>query len=185
MKIALVLILLLIGCAPRLFAQAPLRPGDTVEIRIAGVPAEEISAFSAQYPIDDAGMINLPYINEIKAAGLQPGALQTAIENKLKSDGIYTQPTVTVIPPVGARFVSVGGQVRSPGRVPYTPDLTLNGALNAAGGASDFAGDKIRLTRSGKATVYSRKQLSRDPGADPKTQPGDQIEVLQGGWLGF
>ena len=51
-------------------------------------------------------------------------------------------------------------------------------AVNTAGGASEFAGDKIRLIRGGKYEIYSRKLLTREPANDPKVLPGDQIEQL-------
>jgi protein involved in polysaccharide export with SLBB domain len=76
----------------------------------------------------------------------------------------------------------VGGAVRQPQRVPYTPDLTLMSTINAAGGASDFAGDKIRLIRGGKAQFFSRKLLAKDPTLDPRVEPGDQIEIIESLW---
>lgn len=176
------------GKAPRTAAPAQavagvaLRNGDSVDIRIANVPPEDVQQFSAPYTIDESGMINLPYIGMIKAGGLPPSQVQIDIQNKLISAGIYTNPTVTVNPPSGMRFVSVGGAVRAPGRVPYTSDLTLMSTINAAGGAGDFAGDKIRLIRGGKAEYFSRKKLDKDPSVDPRIEPGDQIEVIQSPW---
>jgi protein involved in polysaccharide export with SLBB domain len=164
------------------FAQAVLRPDDSVEIRLGGVPAEFMQEFSAPYTIDGDGYLNLPYINQVKVGGLSVRNAQIAIETKLKAEEIYTHPSITINMQQQARFVSVGGSVRAPGRVPYTSDLTLLSALNAAGGPSEFAGDKIRLTREGKATYYSTKKLRKDPSKDPKILPGDQVEQLQG-WL--
>jgi polysaccharide export outer membrane protein len=157
----------------------PLRNGDTVDIRIANVPPEDIQQFDGSYTVDESGMINLPYIGMIKAGGLPPSQVQTLIQNQLVSAGIYTMPTVTVTPPAGARFISVGGQVRGPGRIPYTSDLTLMTTISAAGGPSDFAGDKIRLVRGGKVQFFSRKRLEKDPTKDPLVEPGDQIEIMQ------
>jgi polysaccharide export outer membrane protein len=161
------------------FAQAVLRPGDTLDIRLGGVPAEFIQEFSSQYTVDGDGFVNLPYINEVKVGGLPVREAQLAIEGKLKSEEIYTHPSITINMQAMSRFVNVGGSVRQPGRIPYTTDLTLMSAINAAGGPSEFAGDKIRLTREGKATSYSTKRLRKDPTKDPKILPGDQVEVLQ------
>ena len=166
-------------------AQGPavgLRSGDTVDVRIANVPPEDMSEWDAPYTVDESGMLNLPFIGNIKAGGLPPSQVQLAIQNKLISDGIYTNPTVTVNPPTGMRFISVAGAVRAPGRVPYTSDLTLMSAISAAGGANDFAGDKIRLTRGGKVEFYSRKKLYKDPSQDPRIEPGDQIEIVESWW---
>jgi len=165
------------------FGQAVLRAGETVDIRLSGVPAEEISQFSAQYPIDDSGNINLPYINQIKIAGLQTSQAQSVIEEKLKSEKIYTHPTITLAIQQGQRFINVGGSVRAPGRVPYTADLTLMSTINAAGGFNDYADRKrVRLTRDGKMRVVDTRQISKHPEMDEKVLPGDQIEVPQSLW---
>jgi protein involved in polysaccharide export with SLBB domain len=182
-KTLLVFVFAALCLAPRLFAQAALRPGDTVEIRLAGVPAEEIAMFSAPYVVDESGMLNLPYINQVRVAGLQPNQAQAAVEKELRDEGIYTHPTVTILAAVNTRFVSIGGAVRAPGRVPYTPDLTLMSTINAAGGFNEFADKKrVRLIRGGKAEVIDTRKISRDPSLDPKISPGDQIEVGQS-WL--
>ena len=160
----------------------PLRNGDTVDVRISNVPPEDENQWDAAYTVDESGGLNLPFIGIIKAGGLPPSEVQTAIQNKLISAGIYTNPTVSVNPPAGMRFVSVGGGVRAPGRVPYTSDLTLMSTINAAGGTSDFAGDKIRLVRAGKVILFSKKKLYKDPSLDPRIEPGDQIEVVESAW---
>lgn len=159
-----------------------LRNGDAVDIRLSGVPPEDVQQFSATYTVDELGMINLPYIGMIKAGGLPPSQVQVQIQNKLISDGIYTNPSVTVNPPPNTRYISVVGAVRGPGRQIYTSDLTLMTAISTAGGASDFAGDKIRLIRGGKVEFFSRKKLDKDPSLDPRIEPGDQIEILESWW---
>jgi len=178
--LSLSLMMLLLAGGPRLLAQgAALRNGDAVEIHIAGVPLEDQQQFQGNYAVDESGMLNLPYIGLIKAGGLAPSQVQTAIQNALVAAQIYTNPTVSVNPPAGARYLSVGGAVRLPGRVQYTSDLTLMSTINAAGGPSDFAGDIIRLVRHGKVSKFSRKKLGKDPSQDPPVQPGDQIEILE------
>ena len=176
-------LILLLALAPGLFAQATLRAGDTIEIRLAGVPSEEIQAITAQYTVDDAGMLNLPYINTVKVGGLQPNQAQAVIEQKFKSEQIYTHPTVTIIIQSASRFVNVGGAVRSPGRVPYTPDLTLMSTINASGGFNDFADQKrIRYIHDSKVQVVDAKKIRKEPTLDLKVYPGDQIEVPQSIW---
>jgi protein involved in polysaccharide export with SLBB domain len=180
LSIAIALLLL---AAPRLFAQAAaLRVGDSVDHHIAGVPAEDQQQFQNVYTVDENGKINLPYIGLVNAGGMAPSAVQTEIQNALIAAQIYTNPTITVQPSAGARFINVGGAVRAPGRVQYTSDLTLMSTINAAGGFSDFAGDKIRLVRKGKITWYSHKKLDKDPTQDPSIAPGDSVEVPESWW---
>jgi len=183
MKTLLFSLLFTLALASGLLAQAPLRAGDTIEIRLAGVPGEEMTAVSAQYTVGDDGMLNLPYINSVKVSGLLPNQAQKAIEDKFKTDEIYTHPTVTIVIQTGMRFVNVGGSVRAPGRVPYTPDLTLGSAINAAGGFNDFADQKkVRFVHDNKVQVIDYRKIRKDPSLDLKVFPGDQIEVPQSPW---
>lgn len=179
-RLASLFVLLSLALVRGAFAQAVLRAGDTIEIRLAGVPTEEIVSFSAQYTIDDQGSINLPYINAVKIGGLAPSQAQTVIENKLKADEIFTHPSITIGMQTGQRFVNVGGSVRAPGRIPYTSDLTLMSSINAAGGFNDFADQKkVRLVHEGKAQIIDTRKIRKDPSLDPKVFPGDQVEVPQ------
>lgn len=159
-----------------------LREGDQVEIRIGGVPQEEISQISASYTVVE-GNVNMPYIGKIHAGGSDPAQLQQAIENAYRSQQIYTNPSITVLVPSAARFVNIGGAVRAPQRVAFTPDLTILGVINAAGGFTEFADQsKIRLMRDGKATMINIKEVRKNPALDVRLKPGDNIEVQQSFW---
>jgi protein involved in polysaccharide export with SLBB domain len=177
---ARLLILSLFLLPATLFADAALRSGDPFELRISGVPADEQTQVNNVYTVDANGMVNLPYINKVRAEGLTPAQLAAAIESSYKSARIYTNPTITVVMQPQTRFVNVGGAVRAPNRVPFTEDMTLLAAINAAGGFNDFADQKhVRLLRANEAKVYDVRQFRRDPGLDPKLQPGDRVEVPQ------
>lgn len=159
------------------FAQGKLRPGDTIEIRISGVPGEDVAQWTAQYTIDQAGFLNLPYINQVKVGGLPANEVQALIESKLRGEKIYTQPTISIIQ-TQSRFVNVGGQVRSPGRIPYTHDLTLMSAINAAGGFNDFADQKrVQLIQDEKVMIFDIREVRKNPKLDIPIFPGDKIEV--------
>jgi polysaccharide export outer membrane protein len=179
MKILLLALLALSGLSFSAEAQALLRPQDTIEIRLGGVPNEFISEFSTQYTIDQDGNLNLPYIGNVKVGGMQSSQAQKAIEDKLKSDQIYTHPTITITTQQTARFVVIAGAVRAPGRIQYTADMTLMSAINSAGGPNDFAGSKVELVRNGKRTTYDIRKLRKDPTLDPQVLPGDQINMAQ------
>lgn len=158
-------------------AQGNLRPGDTIEIRISGVPPEDVGQWTAPYTIDQAGNLNLPYINQVRAGGLPANEVQALIESKLRGEKIYTQPTISIIQNQ-SRFVNVGGQVRSPGRIAYTSDLTLMSAINAAGGLNDFADQKkVQLVQGNKVMLFDIRDVRKNPKLDVPIYPGDKIEV--------
>jgi protein involved in polysaccharide export with SLBB domain len=168
------------GLTAAAFSQATLRIGDPVELKIAGVPAEEQAQVNNLYTVDSSGAINLPYISKIHAEGLTPAQLARSIEENYRANKIYTNPNITIIMQPTSRFVNVGGSVRSPSRVPFTEDMTLLTAINAAGGFNDFADQKrVRLLRGSEVTVYDVRRFRRDPSEDVKLRPGDKIEVPQ------
>ncbi len=180
MRTVLLAVLVLAILVPAGFADAVLRAGDPVEMKISGVPAEEQTQVNNVYTVDANGMVNMPYINKVRAEGLTPAQLASAIENGYKSAGIYTNPTITIVMQPQTRFVNIGGAVRAPNRIPFTEDMTLLAAISAAGGFNDFADQKrVRLLRGSEAKVYDVRQFRRAPGLDPKLQPGDKIEVPQ------
>lgn len=167
-----------------LFAQAAaLRVGDRVEIRLGGVPAEDVGNVSGSYIIDAEGFINLPHIGKVRAVGLQQHELQNTIESRYITEQIYTRPTITVNQQAGSRFVNVDGEVRSRQRVNHTPDMTLLSALNAAGGVSEFADlRRVQLSRGGQSEIIDVRKIRRDPSLDIRVQPGDHIFVPRSFW---
>ena len=129
----------------------------------------------------DQGAVTVPLIGRIPARGLTSSGLATVIENRLKQAKIFTIANVNITvnsnANAPARTIIVGGSVRSSGRQQWIADLTLTGAISAAGGRSDFAKDGIKVIRSGRAQQYSWKALKKDPSIDPKILSGDIIDV--------
>jgi polysaccharide export outer membrane protein len=173
-------LILSFACATGVFAQATLRVGDPVELKIGGVPTEDQNQINNTYSIDAGGAVNLPYVGKIHAEGLTPAQLSRAIEENYRSNKVYTNPNITILMAPTARYVNVGGSVRNPTRVPFTEDMTLLTAINAAGGFNDFADQRhVRLLRGNEATVYDVRKFRKDPSQDVKLRPGDKIEVPQ------
>src|ERR1700730_6362723 len=161
-------------------AQATLRAGDPIELKIGGVPGEEQTQVNNTYTVDANGSVNVPYINKVRAEGLTPAQLARSIEESYRANKIFTNPNITILMQPTSRFVTVGGSVRQPSRVPFTEDMTLLTAINAAGGFNDFADQKhVRLLRGKDATIYDIRQFRRDPSMDVKLRPGDRVEVPQ------
>ncbi|MDD5200564.1 MAG: polysaccharide export protein [Terrimicrobiaceae bacterium] len=157
-----------------------LRSGDTIEVRLGGVPREEIEQVTGTYTVDTEGFVNIPQLGRIEASGLTQEALQSSIESTYRAKGVYTNPTVTVSVPLSARFVNVGGEVRLPQRVPYTPDLTVLAAVTAAGGFTEYASQsRVKLYRNMEGITVDMRKIRKDPGNDIPLQPGDTIEVMR------
>jgi protein involved in polysaccharide export with SLBB domain len=173
-------LLLVLAFASGAYAQATLRIGDPVDLKISGVPSDDQTQVNNMYTVDADGAINLPYIGKVHAEGMTPAQLARAIEQDYRSNKVYTNPNITIVMQPSARFVNVGGSVRAPTRVPFTEDMTLLTAINAAGGFNDFADQRhVRLLRGSEATVYDVRRFRKDPSRDVRLRPGDKIEVPQ------
>ena len=159
-------------------ADGAFRDGDVFEMRLSGPPEEFTREFNLVLTVDQ-GAVTIPLIGRIPASGLTSSGLAAVIENRLKQAKIFTIANVNITVNAGQnqRTIIVGGSVRASGRQPWIADLTLTGAISAAGGRGDFAGDGIKIIRGGKAQRYSWKAIKRDPSTDPRIQPGDVIDV--------
>ncbi|MBV9656574.1 MAG: polysaccharide export protein [Verrucomicrobia bacterium] len=172
------LVVALLTLAPLARADVTLRPGDSFDVRIGGVPSDEMTTVNGTYTIDGEGNLNMPYIGKISVNGMTQSQISSVIERTYRSREIYTNPTITLVIAATGRFVNVGGAVKNPQRVPYTPDMTVLSAINAAGDFNEFANQaKVQLLRDGKVIVVNCKELRRDPSKDPGVRPGDQIQV--------
>jgi len=182
-QVLALLFALLASAGSLLASDAPFRSGDTIELRLGGVPAEETQLVTGAYTIDGEGFINLPHVGKVRAAGLGQAALQRAVEAAYRGGDVYTNPSITVTVPTTLRFVNVSGDVRQPRRVEYTSDLTVLGAISAAGGFTDYADQrKVRLMRGGRVQMVDIKAVRNNPSLDIILLPGDQIEVPQSFW---
>lgn len=168
-------------------AHGQIEAGKSINITISGVPDQDRAMVTNTYPVSESGMINMPFIGQVRAAGLRTEELQSSLQARYKSAGIYTNPTIQVISnAVGAQVsqetVMVGGYVRKTGPVPYTKELTLWGAIQAAGGANEFGSMKrVKVIRGGQQRTYdvTKPQFMQVP-----LQRNDTIEVPQKGWTG-
>ena len=183
---AFVLIFLMAGCVtdgagptlganPRIEAptlSAQLRPGDTMIVSLLGIP----EPINSNVQIDEQGLIRLQYIGAITAAGLTTSELSQAIRDAYITKKFYTTLEVSVN--VTERYIYIGGEVQRPGRIVWSPDLTLSKAVQSAGGFTLYAKEsKVTLTRDRKAYDFDVKLGQRQPEQDPILFPGDSIQV--------
>ena len=170
--------LLLSASFPASAEEFLLRPSDTIQLKIAGVPANDAKAVTAEYVIDGQGYISLPNLGRIKIAGLTLSAAQTVVETGYRSHDIYTRPTITITMGAVHRWINVGGAVKTPEKIAYKPDLTVLASIDAAGGFSSSADqEKVRLVRADEVMIIDTKKIRANPSLDIPLEPGDHIEV--------
>jgi polysaccharide export outer membrane protein len=168
-------------------AVGQIQAKQSIRITVTGIPLDEKGRIDGDYPVGESGTINMPFIGAVRAAGMRPEVLASSLQARYKSAGIYRNPTFQVFATTGEgsvveQVVTVGGQVRRTGPVKYTQGLTLWGAIQAAGGATEFGSMKrVKLTRAGKIKQYNveQSQFMQIP-----LEPDDSVEVPQMDWLG-
>jgi protein involved in polysaccharide export with SLBB domain len=153
---------------------AQLRSGDSLNIALQGVP----DASTNTVQLDEQGLISLPFIGALKAAGLSTSELSQRIRETYVSKKIYT--TVDVSVSVTERYIYVGGEVQRPGRIVWTPDLTVAKAIQSAGGFTLYAKETaVNLVRENAAYPIDVKLAQRNPAQDPRLVPGDSLQVAR------
>jgi protein involved in polysaccharide export with SLBB domain len=161
---------------------AQIQSGRSVAIAVLGIPQEEKGRIDGSYPVAENGTINMPFIGQVRAAGLKPEVLAAALEARYRSAQIYRNPTFQVVADVegGAleeMVVHVGGSVQKPGPQKFNRGLTLWQAIQSAGGPTPFGTIKrVKLLRAGKQREYDLSELTN---MQIPLQPNDSIEVPQ------
>ena len=75
--------------------------------------------------------------------------------------------------------VVVLGVVAEPCVIPYTRDVTVMTAINAAGGANQFENPEVYLIRKGKARLVNLQAIRENPNDDIRLQPWDIVCVRE------
>lgn len=157
---------------PTATSSAQLRSGDSLTIALQGVPDPSVNSVQ----VDDQGSISLPFIGPVVAAGLNSSELAQRIRETYITKKFYN--TVDVSVSVTERYVYVGGEVVRPGRIVWTPDLTVAKAIQAAGGFTLYAREsRVSLVREQHPYELDVKLAQKNPAQDPRLMPGDSIQV--------
>ncbi len=154
------------------------------------VPGQHLTQ---QYTVGADGRITVPTLSEpVKVSDLTVGQIATKIRDTLVAAQLLTNPQVTVeVAEYRSQSFSVRGEVANPGTYSLKgTDMTLNGALNAAGNRKPTAGETITVLHD----VKPNPGLALDPsdpnvekkeynwtdlvqGRDPRIYDGDNIIV--------
>jgi polysaccharide export outer membrane protein len=129
------------------------------------------------------GMISLPLLNDVKAAGLTPEQLRATIQEAART--YLEDPNVTVVVrTIHSRKVFITGQVAKPGPYPLTAPTTVLQLIAMAGGLSEFAdGKHISIMRTEGGRTLSLKFNYNDVSRGKQIQqnielkPGDTVVV--------
>lgn len=158
------------------FAQAPVSGNLESEYRLGPADKVRIIVFgeeqlSGEFVVSGNGMIAMPLVGDIRAAGLTTPQFQTALQEALK-DGYLRDPRVSA-EVLNFRPFYILGEVQEPGEYPFTNNLTVLNAVATAGGFTYRAAkDRVYIKRNG-ADTEQREPLT----ATTRVWPGDTIRI--------
>lgn len=157
-----------------------LGPGDEVDVTVYGAPD-----LSGHTRVSADGNISMPLIGYVRVGGLSSSEAEAAIEAQLRQNSIVNDPHVSVYAKeYSSSGISVAGEVAKPGFYSALGPHRLFDVLQAAGGTTDKAANKVMITHRDQkdATTLS---ISKDPAemaaSNVELQPGDTVVVPKAG----
>lgn len=154
-----------------------IAPGDLISVNVYSQ-----EGISARERVRADGMISLPLLRDVRAAGLTPNALAEQVQARLKD--FINKPVVSVAVTEPSRLsIPIIGEVTHPGQYALENGAGLLEALAAAGGLNEVASrDRIFVLRREPSFVRIRcsyEALSHGQGraAALRLRHGDSIVV--------
>jgi polysaccharide export outer membrane protein len=155
--------LLLSGClgpdlTPKAY-EAPtgflLGPEDELEITVWG--NKDLTRVTAVRP---DGLISMPLIGDVQAAGLTADALAQRISDRLKQY-IASTPAVSVsVKELNSYTVYVLGEVQKPGKFQLKSYITVLQAISMAGGFTEWAKkNRLQVVRASQNGDHKRQEV--------------------------
>jgi len=139
-------------------------PGDVIEVAVYG--NDDLSRIPT---VQTNGSISLPLLGEVQVAGLTIAEVQRKITNLLAKDYLVNPQVEVKVRDYNSQYVSVVGEVNSPGRKPLRGRTRLIDLLSEGGGFRPTASGEVMITRtdgefeSGQKSITVRITRSASP----------------------
>ncbi|MFM6853197.1 MAG: SLBB domain-containing protein [Sphingopyxis sp.] len=152
-----------------------LGQGDVIEVAVLGR-----DDYRARVQVQVDGTVQLPLINDIRAANRTILQMRDDVRGALVSGGYFNNPAVSVtVASYASRYLTVLGEVATPGLVPIDRSYRLSEIIARVGGTRPTAADEITLSRTGSPsqTLSLIAMATGDESQDPIVNPGDRLYV--------
>ena len=154
-----------------------LGPEDELEITVW--KNQDLSRITIIRP---DGLISMPLIGDIQAAGLTADALAQRITERLKQYFATTPAVSVIVKTTNSYSVYVLGEVVKPGKFQLKSYVTVLQAISMAGGFTAFASkNKLRIVRVIEDAGHKRKEvhipLRYDDLVNGRGEPGNIVLV--------
>lgn len=136
--------------------------------------------FRGRVQVQQDGTITLPFIGSLKAQDKTLLQLSKEIAVALSKGGYYVDPAIQVsVAQISSRYVTVLGEVGSPGLIPVDRAYRASEMIARVGGIKPTGAETFYLRREGGVEIpLTLEQIARGGDAtDPVVNPGDKIFV--------
>lgn len=129
-------------------------------------------------PISSSGRVFIPFVGQMRLAGMSPETARMQVENRLKETISSAQVQLSV-KPGRANTANLVAGVGAPGVYPLPDrDYTLLSLLSQGGGVlPNLNNPTVRLMRGTKSYQTSLERVYKDPAMDTTLRGGDRIIV--------
>lgn len=140
--------------------------GDKIRLSVFGE-----NDLGGEFEIDGSGVVRLPLIGQVKAAGLTVHQFEDKLISMFE-DGYLKDPRVSV-EVINYRPFYIIGEVNKPGQYPYVSDMNALNAIALAGGYT---------AKADKSEVYIQRTGTNGEKDFPsnettKIRPGDVVRI--------
>lgn len=167
---------------PTDFSELRIEPGDLLSVSVYDTPE-----FTNSYRVDPAGDLTIPLCGKVNLRGLTLPQAAQRLEAALKDGQILTHPQVNVdVVQYAGQYVTVLGEVATPGRVALIAPTKLGEILAEVGGLTPLAGARVKIRHGSDGSApdvevpYSRSQSTPETAAI-LVRPGDSVIVPRAG----
>jgi polysaccharide export outer membrane protein len=167
---------------PKDFSELRIKPGDLLSVSVYDTPE-----FTNSYRVDPAGDLVIPLCGKVNVRGLTLPEAAKRLEAAFKDGQILTQPQVNIdVAQYAGEYVTVLGEVGTPGRVTLIAPTQLSEVLAQVGGLTALAGTHIKIRHGADNSApeeeipYARSHSNQEA-SSILVRPGDSIFVPRAG----
>ena len=156
---------------PAAAADYRVGPGDVLDVIVFG--NDDLSRTTS---VQTNGAISLALLGDVKVAGMTLGEIKTKLTSLLARDYLVNPQVDVKVKEYQSQFVTVIGEVNSPGKKPLRGRTRLIDVLVESGGFTPRASGEIVISRSEGTFAGGLKTLKMRLGSNSLT-PQDQVNL--------
>lgn len=175
------------SASPFIAASAPgntaykIGPQDVLEVSVF-----QVQELSRAVQVTDSGVVGLPLIGEVPAAGRTAQEIERDVASKLKVKYLQNPQVSVFVKEFNSQRVTIEGSVKKTGVYPLRGKTSLLQALSMAEGLDAAADTAVVVFRQGEkgrmAARFDVAEIRSGSTEDPLIQAGDVIVVGSSFW---